>query len=510
MNTTLRFSLRLLVMAGIAALFVLAAATAVGFYQANKSVTRGFDAKDVVADILPPPMYLIELRLVLSRAVEGTLPVTDAQQELNRLVSEYNGRVQHWKDNPPYGLEAKLLGAQHETGQKLIAASEAVISSLARDDRDATMAAMKTAHAIYIEHRAGVDATVSVANAFATDAIAGYHKSNEQLLWLVGLVFLGATAGLAVLGTGVLRSVLRTTGGEPAEVARIANAVAEGDLTVKVSLRRGDTTSVMAAMSRMCDNLRSLVLQVRASSENIASGSQQIASGNQDLSVRTEQQAANLQQTASAMDQFSGTVKSSADNARVAKQLATSASGVAQQGATVVSNVVATMEEISLSSRRIGEITSVIDSIAFQTNILALNAAVEAARAGEQGRGFAVVAAEVRTLAQRSAGAAKEINSLITQSVSGVKAGTELVANAGATMNDIVDQVQRVTDLIGEISSATTEQTQGVSLVSTAVNQLDSTTQQNASLVEESAAAASGLHTQASELVRLVGQFRVK
>jgi methyl-accepting chemotaxis protein len=510
MKNSLRFSLMLLVAAGIAALLALAVATAAGSYQAGKSVTRGFDAKDVVADILPPPMYLIELRLVLSRALEGSMPVADAQKEFSRLVSEYNDRVQYWKDNPPYGLEAQLLGAQHTAGQKFIAASETMLASLARGDRNAAISEKNAAHAAYLEHRAGVDTTVSVAGAFATDAITRYERTTKDVIWLVVLVFIGATIGLAVLGTSVLRSVLRTTGGEPAEVARIANAVAEGDLTQHVRVRAGDTTSVMAAMGRMCTNLRQLVGQVSASSENIATGSQQIASGNQDLSVRTEQQADNLQQTASAMDQFSGTVRTSADNARSAKQLAVSASGVAQQGAIVVSNVVSTMEEISLSSRRIGEITSVIDSIAFQTNILALNAAVEAARAGEQGRGFAVVAAEVRTLAQRSASAAKEISSLISQSVSGVQTGTQLVADAGATMNDIVDQVKRVTALIGEISNATDEQTQGVALVSTAVNQLDSATQQNAALVEESAAAANGLKTQADELVRLVSFFRLK
>ncbi|PZO16829.1 MAG: chemotaxis protein [Burkholderiales bacterium] len=510
MKTTLRFSLLILVAAGIAALFTLGAATAVGSYKAEKSVTRGFDAKDVVADILPPPMYLIELRLLLSTAVEGTVQASVAQQEFKRLVGEYNDRIQFWKDNPPYGLEKQLLGAQHDAGQKFITAAESVLASAAKGDREATQAAMKTAHGLYLEHRAGVDSTVSVASAFATDAIHSYHRTSEELIWLVALVFVGATTGLVVLGAWVLRSVLRTTGGEPTEVARIANAVAEGDLTVHVVVRQGDTTSVMAAMEQMCCKLRELVVQVSASSERIASDSLQIANGNHDLSVRTEQQSANLQQTASAMDQFSGTVQTSAENARVATQLAVSASGVAQRGASVVSNVVSTMEDISISSRRIGEITSVIDSIAFQTNILALNAAVEAARAGEQGRGFAVVAAEVRTLAQRSAGAAKEISSLISQSVNGVKIGTQLVADAGVTMKDIVEQVQRVTDLIGEISNATAEQTKGVGLVSTAVNQLDSATQQNASLVEESAAAADGLKTDAEELVRLMGYFRVK
>ena len=496
-----------LVAAGIAALCVLAAAAMVGKYHADKAVTRGFDAKDVVADILPPPMYLIELRLVLGMAVDGTLPIADAQKEQQRLISEYNARVDYWTTNPPYGLETQLLGAQHEAGKKFLASSDAVLSAVAGNDREASVAALKVAHDLYRTHRAGVDTTVAKANAFAVDAIGSYGRTTSQMLWLTILVFVGATLGLVTLGAGVRRSVLQTTGGEPIEVARIANAVAKGDLTIQVKVRPGDTTSVMASMDRMCNNLRDLVARVSVSSENIATGSQQIASGNRDLSVRTEQQAASLQQTASSMKQFSGTVQTSAENARTATEVAASASQVALRGAEVVGQVVSTMEEISLSSKRIGEITSVIDSIAFQTNILALNAAVEAARAGEQGRGFAVVATEVRNLAQRSAGAAKEINSLITQSVDGVKVGTQLVSAAGATMKDIVDQVQRVTDLIGEISNTASEQTHGISLVSTAVNQLDSATQQNASLVEESAAAASSLKDQADELVRMVGFF---
>jgi methyl-accepting chemotaxis protein len=510
MRMSLRSTLMVLVAGGVAALCALGAATAVGNHLAAKAVDRGMVAKDVVADILPPPMYLVELRLVLGMAVDGTLPVAEAQKERERLVKEYSGRVEHWQKNPPYGLEAQLLGAQHEAGQRFIAASEAVLAAAAGTDKEASLAALKSAHAQYLAHRAGVDTTVSTANTFASEALASYASTTQRVLWWVGLVFAAATIGMALLGAWVLRSVLRATGGEPAEVARIANAVAEGDLAVRVSVAQGDTTSVMASMGRMCEKLRSLVAQVSASSDSIATGSQQIASGNQDLSVRTEQQAANLQQTASAMEEFSGTVQTSADTARVATQLAVSASGVAQRGADVVNNVVTTMQDISLSSRRIGEITSVIDGIAFQTNILALNAAVEAARAGEQGRGFSVVAAEVRSLAQRSASAAKEISGLINQSVDRVQTGTQLVADAGSTMKDIVDQVQRVAELIGEISSATSEQTQGIGMVSSAVNQLDSATQQNAALVEESAAAASSLKQQADDLVRMVRFFRVE
>ncbi len=509
MKISLRFSLLLLAAAGIAALCVLAASAFVGSYRAADAVTRGFDAKDVVADILPPPMYLIELRLVLGMAVDGTLPVAEAQKVSQRLASEYNGRVNYWTEHPPYGLESQLLGAQHEAGKRLIAASDAVFNAVARSDKEASIAALNAAHQIYLEHRAGVDATVSVASAFATDAIDSYHHTTEQMLWLIGSIFGAAVLGLVAMGSWVLRSVLRTTGGEPAEVARIANAVAEGDLTIQVNVAHGDTTSVMAAMNRMCTQLRDLVSQVSASSDSIATGSHQISSGGHDLSVRTEQQATSLQQAASAMGQFSDTLLTSAQNARAATQVAASASAVALRGAEVVGQVVSTMKEISLSSKRIGEITSVIDGIAFQTNILALNAAVEAARAGEQGRGFAVVAAEVRNLAQRSAGAAKEINTLITQSVTGVMAGTQLVSDAGATMKDIVDQVQRVTDLIGEISNTTGKQTLGIGVVSAAVSELDSATHQNSALVEESAAAADSLKEQADELVRMVSFFRL-
>lgn len=506
---SLRVSLVTLVSAGAMALCLVAGASIVGSIFASRAVEHSLDSKDLTADILPPPLYLIELRLVLAMAVDGTMAVADAERERARLVKEYAGRIAFWTKNPPYGLEAQLLGAQHVNGQRFIDSSGEVLKVAAEGDRKGAQAALQAAHAIYLEHRTGVDATVKAANDFAAAALDSYETTNSRIGWLLGLAFVAATAALSVLGLWTLRSVLRSTGGEPAEVARIANAVAQGDLTVKVDVPPGDETSVMAAMARMCKTLREMVATVRASSDSIAAGSQQIASGNLDLSVRTEQQAANLQQTASAMEQFSGTVKTSAETANMASQLAVSASEAAQRGAQVVSDVVSTMDDISVSSRRIGEITTVIDSIAFQTNILALNAAVEAARAGEQGRGFAVVASEVRSLAQRSATAAKEISGLIGQSVIRVQAGTTLAATAGSNMKDIVGQVQRVTDLIGEISTATAEQTQGIGLVSKAVSQLDSATQQNAALVEESAAGAGSLKEQADGLVRTVRFFKV-
>ncbi len=507
---SLRFTLLTLVSAGLLALCALVLTVAGGAYFAEKAVQKGLDAKDVLADVLPPPLYLVELRLVLGMAVDGTMAAAQAEKEYGRLAKEYGERVDFWTKNPPYGLEVQLLGEQHSQAKRFLAAAPAVLKAAAAADRPAALTALQQAHTAYLAHRAGVDATVTAANSFATASLASFQDTQRTVTWLVVGVFTVAAIGLMLLGLWALRSVLRATGGEPAEVARIANAVAAGDLSVQVTVRPGDQSSVMAAMGRMCETLRDLVTQVRVSSDAIASGSLQIAGGNQDLSVRTEKQAASLQQTASAMDEFSGTVQNSADTARVATQLAGSASAVAQRGAQVVNEVVATMQDISLSSRRIGEITSVIDGIAFQTNILALNAAVEAARAGEQGRGFAVVASEVRSLAQRSATAAKEINGLIGQSVHRVQTGTKLVADAGATMKDIVEQVTRVTDLIGEISNATGEQTQGIGMVSAAMSQLDSATQQNSKLVEHSAAAADALKQQAEELVRTVGYFRLQ
>jgi methyl-accepting chemotaxis protein len=259
----------------------------------------------------------------------------------------------------------------------------------------------------------------------------------------------------------------------------------------------------------MTDSLARILGQVRHSSDSMATGSTQIATGNADLSQRTEEQAANLQQTVASMEQLASTVKNSADTARSANQLATAASATATKGGEVVAQVVSTMEGITQSSRKIGDIIGVIDGIAFQTNILALNAAVEAARAGEQGRGFAVVASEVRMLAQRSADAAKEIKSLINQSVEQVEAGSHLVQSAGTTMEYIVTQVKRVTDLIGEISMATHEQTQGIEQITSAAGQLDQVTQQNAALVEESAAAAGSLQQQAGHLAHMVSVFKL-
>ncbi|MFO1330405.1 MAG: methyl-accepting chemotaxis protein [Rubrivivax sp.] len=322
-----------------------------------------------------------------------------------------------------------------------------------------------------------------------------------------------ATALALLFGTGLgvvlVRGISRQLGGEPAQAAALVDSVARGDLTVSITLRPGDEHSLMASLARMRDNLREVVAGVRRNADGVASASTQIAQGNFDLSQRTEEQASALQQTAASMEQLGTTVRHNADSAQQANQLSQGASEVAGRGGEAVGRVVDTMKQINASSKRIADIISVIDGIAFQTNILALNAAVEAARAGDQGRGFAVVAGEVRVLAQRSGDAAREIKTLIHDSVERVERGTQQVDEAGRTMTEIVESIRRVSMIMNEIHGATSEQSAGVAQIGQAVAQLDQTTQQNAALVEESAAAAESLRVQAERLVNAVSVFRL-
>ena len=341
------------------------------------------------------------------------------------------------------------------------------------------------------------------------DAVKQAEAASRQA-YVATVLLLAVSLVVAVVGVlMVYRRVSRELGGEPAQVRGIAEMISAGDLAVAIDLKPGDKSSLIFAMKAMRDNLANIVSQVRASTDTIASASQQVASGNADLSSRTEGQASALEETASSMEELTSTVKQNADNARQANQLAVTASEVAVRGGAVVSEVVGTMGEINDSARKIVDIIGVIDGIAFQTNILALNAAVEAARAGEQGKGFAVVASEVRSLAQRSANAAKEIKALIDNSVEKVDAGSKLVDQAGVTMQEVVESIKRVTDIMGEISVASAEQTAGIEQVQQAITRMDGMTQQNAALVEEGAAASAAMQDQAGKLAQVVGVFKL-
>ncbi|SFN17919.1 methyl-accepting chemotaxis protein [Variovorax sp. OV329] len=338
----------------------------------------------------------------------------------------------------------------------------------------------------------------------ASDTASRVYANSRNLI-------LGILLVCVVLGMLLALTIARIVAKPLTEAVRVAQAVAGGDLGSRIEVNtRDETGQLLGALREMNTSLVRIVSEVRTGTDTIATASGQIASGNQDLSSRTEEQASSLEQTAASMEQLTSTVKQNADNARQANQLAVSASEVAVKGGTVVGQVVDTMASINASSKKIVDIIGVIDGIAFQTNILALNAAVEAARAGEQGRGFAVVASEVRNLAQRSAAAAKEIKGLIDDSVGKVQAGSELVGEAGHTMQEIVGSVKRVTDIMGEITAASLEQTQGIDQINQAISQMDQVTQQNAALVEEAAAAAQSLQEQAGSLVQAVSVFRIE
>ncbi|MFG0642796.1 methyl-accepting chemotaxis protein [Delftia sp. WSY_22] len=453
---------------------------------------------------------------VSARVVRNLALITDPAQmaEESRRLDEVvarNGLVmkeldQRLQTEQARRLFADIRQARQPFVETMRQAGDLGLANQGDAARDLIMGRLRSLQTTYFD---AVEALVDYQKAQTQATVDGSLRSvAEDGVAMLVLTLLAAALG-SLVAWMITRTVKQQLGGEPSYAAGVARQIAQGDLSVRVQLAPGDTSSLLHAMEDMRAGLARVVADVRQSSESIATGASQIASGNADLSQRTEEQASNLEQTAASMEEMNATVKLNADTVRTATQLAASSSQAATGGGKIVDRVVATMEQITASSRKIEDIIGVIDSIAFQTNILALNAAVEAARAGEQGRGFAVVASEVRSLAQRSAGAAKEIKALIGESVSKVDEGSGLVGEAGSAMQDIVRQAQQVADLIGEIGAATAEQADGVAQVGDAVVQLDQVTQQNAALVEESAAAAASLNAQAARLVDLVSLFKL-
>jgi methyl-accepting chemotaxis protein len=505
-------SFRSLLISMLAAALLAVAALALLAHHAKDQMagqaSRVYVAKDVTADILPPPMYLIEMRLIASQGVEGSMPATTVRAEFERLRGEYQARVDHWIANPPYGLEAQLLGAQHAAAQVLIEAMEKdFLPLLLAGDAEGARAALFRAHELYSTHRRGVDQTVVASVAFANEEMAAFEAVT---LWTRNANFIAvgtATVLLVAILLLIRRRINTTLGGEPEALAAATATLAAGNLTHRIDVSY--PASMAASLEQMRVDLGRIIEDTRRSADEVLIAAREIELGTQDLGQRTEQQAGSLEETASAMEQLNGSVRDNAQNATKASELATGASSVAARGGDDVQRVVATMDEIQQNSKRIAEIIAVIDEIAFQTNLLALNAAVEAARAGEQGRGFAVVAGEVGALAQRSAQAAREIKGLIQTSVQNVEGGAQQVNSAGRTMAEIVARVREVSELIQDIARATQEQSIGLSNVNESMMDVDKTTQQNAALVEQSTAAAISLRSQAAKLVEGVAQFRL-
>ena len=428
-------------------------------------------------------------------AVEsGRQKITQAFKELERLVTSEKGKALLKEV-----LEARATYTSHLGN--FYAKAQAGDIETARNILMNQMSTHRTAYFGSLDHFIDFQAALTQE---AKENSATAHSDIETYTLLVLAIALAAAVAIAHL-------LQRSITGPLRQAVEFAHAVAAGNLSRRMEVTgTNETAQLLQALSEMQSALTQVVSKVRDGSGSVATASEQIAQGNSDLSARTENQASALQQTAASMEQLNSTVRQNADNARQANQLAQSASNVAVQGGEVVADVVRTMKDINDSSAKIADIIGVIDSIAFQTNILALNAAVEAARAGEQGRGFAVVASEVRSLAGRSAEAAREIKDLISASVERVETGTALVDRAGQTMAEVVGAIRRVTDIMGEISAASTEQSQGVAQVGEAVAQMDQVTQQNAALVEEMAAAAASLNTQAQELVDTVSVFQLE
>ncbi len=506
---------RLVALAGLAVLGICAlAALAIASNQVNRRALTTLYDRDIESMVKLQRIDngLLEVRFRAAAVLLDQIPIPGSLNDVREMRKTLAGQ---WLELEPRAAAAFTSGESVQAFQQLKDRWSLVDGTLAKlekgyasKDKNALTSVLEDDWPVL--HMGVVKPLQALIPITETAAQASYEASiakSQRMLDIGITTAIGCLLVLSVVAWLTVRSVL----GPLRQVELSMRRIAEGDLSAPVPAARHDEMGRMiSALAEMQQRLRGLVTDVRRSTDSITTASSEIADGSQDLSSRTEQAASSLQETASSMEQLTGTVRQSASSARQANELASSAAKVAERGGQVVAQVVSTMDGIQASSRKISDIIGVIDGIAFQTNILALNAAVEAARAGDQGRGFAVVASEVRQLAKRSADAAKEIKALIGTSVEKVASGSSLVADAGATMNEIVSSVQRVTSIIGEITSAASHQSEGIGQVNVAVTQLDQMTQQNAALVEQSAAAAESLKEQSRRLAGLVGIFKLQ
>lgn len=509
-KTTIKFRLMLVVGVLSVLMVMIAAVGLYGFNQSNQGLKTVYEDRAVPMGDLGVVVDRMQ-RTRLNAVIAAYSKNPELVKERFRMTQERDKEIaDHWQKYSASTMTAEEKSLSDTTMQQwkvYVEGRDKTMTLAMAGDYDGAVNNMNGYTAKFDELHAGMFKLIDMQKNIAEQEYATSQSNfNTIFMILIGALIFGIVVGL-IFGMILLRSIQDPIN----EAVDIANRVASGDLTSKIVVpdTKAATGKLIQALKDMNDNLVDLVGKVRMSTDQIATASSQIATGNLDLSHRTEEQASNLEETASSMEELTSTVKQNADNASQANQLAEGASQVAVKGGAVVGQVVETMKSISESSHKIVDIISVIDGIAFQTNILALNAAVEAARAGEQGRGFAVVATEVRTLAQRSAAAAKEIKELINDSTNKVDEGTRLVDEAGTTMEEIVTAVRRVTDIMSEISAASGEQSTGIEQVNQAVTQMDEVTQQNAALVEEAAAAAESMQDQAKALTQAVGTFRI-